>query len=1106
MLRYSIRLTDNNIEKEKLVWSEKYLAPDLSFVSGVTSQDYHLEKYNRLPLTNNILSNTNSVADLETENVTRQGYIIIKGKQYTPLEGSLVDYSVESGGQTIEYKYLFLNGKYYYADENNKFHIDHWLTETFVEDEQGDIKPMIVEDDIEVDYANPLKIDTIAWIEDGMVGIDGHKYFYDKDIQLTETTSGGLKYFEDGECLDEDAITKCDSIEYHLFKSASDYIDVTKFKLTKAEEVNEVFERISFCRYFYYVKYKEHYFPIVQEFGNDNSYTFECYIPKNVLSGNSESTEEEKIKFDLYFSTEEGEVDYTKPSNKKLDSSNVSAHKVHDFTDFKNVASYIIVDNEAFFVEYDVLNANDGREIAVYLDGDATNFKVGDIIRFVDTSDPSHAEKVYSVDDYGFNRTDDTDFVIFKGKKYKLEANLCDKVLINEHEYSIDYINGKTDGKDCLVLIGDEEVPMKISTSATKLERYGKIIEDASQPAISVTYNIVSYSGITVDNKRYMVYVEGQGTDQIMYAILDGNNEYSFLVNEVIGSSMVICEPDVNKTDFTDDFNLFIAREICTDVVDNQHDMTLFVNNKIFGDKEITQELAFQAYTSATSSDDYYNLFEHLDVYTRDGYIKVPLSLEAPQGNNMIQDDLVTNRFFEEEKKKAINPIVDMEKDVYYPKYINNSDKAIEAFLKKETITPEERTTYQTVYIGSHTEFHPIKQIRVNQHFRTRSMESWKVNEGYNDVLTSGVKDNWFITDFHPYVDILQEPSKLINKETLRPYTDANIVGDILMNTSDLMWLLLFSNDDVYYQRSNIAKSFLRFSFYDSTDPQTQTLLATSCAFMDEHRLFKKYIDNSRKNVNDYGVIVEPEIEEGTDNAIGSVLNKISVRSEYLGSRHNNRGAYQRRGNPYTHFDGVIIDNEHRLGSEFIIDNKYETSDSSEGFYIYIFREYSEDLSPKPIYMKVEFNHAGIGRFIPFIIPMRWNTPNEDTGDKTPSSALTFNTQAPSENVLSDMELLKQGIKLGDVYAQTYIPLYAVYDFNNKEYAYVFDSRYVSTANSDEVSLNLFELKVQNEEIAANATDRQVEVIQRGITMKKQERAVIDINTNQFPQHDNECE
>ena len=35
------------------------------------------------------------------------------------------------------------------------------------------------------------------------------------------------------------------------------------------------------------------------------------------------------------------------------------------------------------------------------------------------------------------------------------------------------------------------------------------------------------------------------------------------------------------------------------------------------------------------------------------------------QGNNLLQDDLVKRDFFEVEKNKAINPIIDMEKDIY---------------------------------------------------------------------------------------------------------------------------------------------------------------------------------------------------------------------------------------------------------------------------------------------------------------------------------------------------------------------------------------------------------------------------------------------------------
>ena len=60
------------------------------------------------------------------------------------------------------------------------------------------------------------------------------------------------------------------------------------------------------------------------------------------------------------------------------------------------------------------------------------------------------------------------------------------------------------------------------------------------------------------------------------------------------------------------------------------------------------------------------------------------------------------------------------------------------------------------------------------------------------------------------------------------------------------------------------------------------------------------------------------------------------------------------------------------------------------------------------------------------------------------------------------MAKLKEGIPLERVYAQSYIPLYAVYDFKNKEYAYVFDNRYISMDNGI-INLNLFEMKIKED-------------------------------------------
>jgi hypothetical protein len=305
------------------------------------------------------------------------------------------------------------------------------------------------------------------------------------------------------------------------------------------------------------------------------------------------------------------------------------------------------------------------------------------------------------------------------------------------------------------------------------------------------------------------------------------------------------------------------------------------------------------------------------------------------------------------------------------------------------------------------------------------------------------------------------------------------------MNSSDIVGLLYFDNDDVFYQKDNVAKSFLRFSYYDSPDPNTQSLMCTSTVFMNEHTLYKNFVDNSRKNIDDYGMVQEQVIKvdengdivigEIDDEVSGSSVNRISVYSEYLGKHDPNRVSYVP--------DDVHIDESRRVSSKFVITNKYATDTSSEGFYLYIFREYSENLHPKPIYMKVEFNHAGIGRTIPFIVPMKWTSATTESDNEVyPVSALTLSGD--------DLDELKDGYPLTYVYAQTYIPLYAVYDFINKRYVYVFDDRYV-TKDGDNVILNLFELKVKNENTASEEERKQV----RNGNI---ERANINVNTKQF--------
>jgi len=726
-------------------------------------------------------------------------------------------------------------------------------------------------------------------------------------------------------------------------------------------------------------------------------------------------------------------------------------------------------------------------------------------VEFIDTSKEKHKSLVYNSKSYNGK---DENFIFLNGKKYLVQENICDKVVINNNEYEIDYVSGKTAGVDCMVLIGNERVPMKIESvdggeyQKGELKRYGRIMSGTSKTSVEAKYSIKQYDGIFINGKRYIILDESVGEIELLYSYVDLPNKYTFVITDIIGNSLYVCKPFINDTDFTDDFYRFISEEICKDVVENQNVFDLQVKNKVFGEVEITEELAFRNSETPKSNSDFYDLFKDLKIYVDSGYIHIPLSLRMDVANNIQQEDIVTRDFFDAEKKKAINPIVDMEKDIYIPKFIYGYYKDNGDIYKYDDREDKK-------YNGSKTIFKPIYNINLNFHFRTRDLESWKVNDGYNqlrysvdtntdhpDKFVNGSSDNWFITDFYPYRYILSKN----NKES----------GDTLQQTSDLIGLLFFTNDDIYYQRSKVAKSFARVSFYDSTDPQTQSLLATSCIFLDEHKLFKRYIDNSRKNLYEYGMVLEPKYQTEPDtgfikhNALLDdrkidittldKINKISVSTEFLGNRkENSKKEKTTDGIKYKEKKDstkIIIDENHRISSRLEVDNRYVTDTSSEGFYAYIFREYAENLHPKPIYMKIEFNHAGIGKMIPFLIPMHW------TGNTTNSGETGYNKMYP-EHALKlsnddDFRELLSGTPLSYTYAQTYIPLYAVYDFEKKEYGYVFDSRYVEQDSGGTLNLNLFEMKIANEK--KTPTEKELKDIKRNL----QERAIINVNEKQF--------
>ena len=976
MLKYKVRLTENDFKANNIVWREKYVAPDLSFISGVTDSVYHLERYSTIsvvsPLTNN-----NSILNVETEVVTRLGYVIAKGKEY-PI-------SSFNGKNYVE-----INGRFFY-ENGGKYTIKNWQCETY-KYLNGKYVPNIVEKTVEVSKSgNVIKLDTIYWIENGFVNIDGYQYIFDKNEQQPNGTRGCIKFTDNGKSIED--VTKCDSMYYMPYDDATLIHDVCKFKGYITPHIQYDTRNIKFAERFFYTKYKDYYCPVVQTSLNEGS-TFVCQVPYN---GNVSDVR----NYTVSASTDDGAEVFI-PT--------VGNYDISDINDLVRFKCFTKIDDFEYSIVDDYRESPSSRLIMIMLEDQGSTIDIGEELTFVSPLDDG---------DINYLVLESDNSVLYDGNKYYAEANLFDKAVIDGTEYDVTY--DKLNSEIAYVEIEGEQVPMKLNDDT--LTRYGYVV-NSSSVATSESYSIRHYSGVTVEGKSYIIRENG--------AELTIPNKIKFVVDDIKGNSLLICKASISPNEYSNPYDKEI--ELANEVVNNQSNYSLQVNNMVLGSKPISKESVFSSVDDPISSDDAYNIFDDLQIESNNGYVNIPINLASPNGIDLLKSETIKKDFCEKEREKAINRIVDLEKDVYSPKIMESPS-----------------------YSGSYTDFRDVYAININLHFRTRNLDNWKVNEVYNDVTLSATS-NWFITDYEPYKSMINS----ISGDTT-PLTREQKYNK-LMEHSDLLYFLNFDNNDVFYQKSRISKSFLRFTFYDSYDPQTQSLLATSSVFMNEHDLYKKYIDNSRKGIDTY-LNVGETLEECV------ISPKIRVSSERLATTRERRDECVVSGTDFVEISGgsycesgccvSLKEDGKRLDSRFVINNKYVTDTSSEGFYIYMFREYAEKLHPKPIYMKVEFNHAGIGKTIPFVVPMKWSG-ETDSDEVYPQRKLTLSANTVG-TIPSDLDELKNGVPLSWVYAQSYIPLYAVYDFKNKEYGYIFDERYVNIDDDGTVTLNLFEIKIMED-------------------------------------------
>lgn len=584
-------------------------------------------------------------------------------------------------------------------------------------------------------------------------------------------------------------------------------------------------------------------------------------------------------------------------------------------------------------------------------------------------------------------------YIIYCGKRYNESTDTIDYLDVEGVEHKLNYIGDKS---KAYITINNNVYTIRIN---------GENGEKLTQHSNSVleSYPIKKYHYVDIDGDKFLVkkykkivYNEsGEPKEKadIDYVDVFRKETFTLTITEVVNNSMLRCRADIEEDGE--------SSGICGFIVTNFKKLNFKLLNPIFSEKNILRDSFILAKNRGEEE-----VFDNIKIFNPSYYIKIPLSVGNDMGININQEDVVENLFFKKEIEKSINPYVDMEREVYYPSCkVDNTYKL-------------------------------INELKFDLHFRSRNLEDWKINE---DVFTSQgidtkehkIKYQWNIFDNYKdyysnnnYSDLTPSiSSDYLNKADFKYYQPA-----------DLLHFLNFTTDDVFYQKSKISKSFLRLSFFNSMDVANQTLLYTCTVFMNENKLYKTYIDNIVKTDNLY-VSISEELndEEPLTSSTISVFNDTC-----------NDG-----------FD-VTFEEEKRLAATFSVKNRYETEESAEGFYLYIFKEYCEKLHEKTIYMKVEFNHAGEGRTINFVMPFKYDTNgNPELMELNPSGA--------------DLEDFQMGYPMKELYEHLFIPINIVYDEINKRYTYYLPEGLRKNEGEDGkemervMKFNLYELKIKDE-------------------------------------------
>jgi hypothetical protein len=242
-------------------------------------------------------------------------------------------------------------------------------------------------------------------------------------------------------------------------------------------------------------------------------------------------------------------------------------------------------------------------------------------------------------------------------------------------------------------------------------------------------------------------------------------------------------------------------------IVKNIEDgVTLYTENNKYFKKGETIEIV-----DGEEKEEYVELIPHKGTkfYSETFDIKLRIPLTEAFETNMLQRDTIENEYIVNKANELINPIVDMEKQIFHPVIINDKGE-VECDNVKEIF-------FNLNFLSRYTSITISEGEIVREHSWKKSSEPVKENgkvirlENKGECDTSGNKKSG------SYTFMGCEESKSTHLQDLG-----------------------FTDDDLRYQKMCVKKSFIRFSYFNKQSRANQALLYYSTIYLDSGEIYGK--------------------------------------------------------------------------------------------------------------------------------------------------------------------------------------------------------------------------------------------------------------------------